>query len=103
MHIENPIHGQGYCAEHTANPYHDIFVSAGWHYSHTTKIHYATGGHYFMHTYKHPFQDWNGSVSITAGYPVTFSRGGSSREYTCFGSQVAKYLKRKNTELKRIG
>lgn len=98
--------GQGYTEEHTANPHHVTLVNNGWVYSHTTPIHFMGLNRldlvYYLHTYKSNIDaNWVCGVNVRPGNKVDFHKLGSSRNYSCFGSQVAKYLKRKNAELRR--
>jgi hypothetical protein len=79
--------GQGYSSEHSRNPYHTLLTSYGWQYSHSTPVTLLEGKKLY-HTYVCGInRDWVASV------------GNDDLSHM---SDVAKYLKRKNSELLRL-
>lgn len=94
--------GQGFSTYVARNPHYNTFLNNGWRYSHTTRIHQTGGTSYLSHTFVCELDEsWRAGVCDTPGNRVGFSRAGSGREFVCFGSQVLKYIKRKNTECRR--
>lgn len=94
---------QGYNPYHAVNPHHRAIVDAGYVYSHTTLITGMDGNVFPSHAYRFPNTDWVIGVDARPGYRVDAHKLGSGRR-TTFTNEftLARYLKRKAAQLKRL-
>lgn len=101
--LRDEKNGQGYSPEHKDNPHHDMLISYGWTYSHTTRIHQYKDNYYYLHTYKYPGSYSNISIKVCEAriYPAYASTNGSSRQWVFYGSQLETYVRRKTAALKK--
>jgi hypothetical protein len=94
--------GQGYSSEHSRNPYHTLLTSYGWQYSHSTPVTLLEGKKLY-HTYVCGInRDWVASVGNDDLFLEFHKLGNGYRHHMSHMSDVAKYLKRKNSELLRL-